>query len=84
MYVEKVKSKGNYYLYLRMYDGSIEIGTKKRTLFAFGRIDKALPVIKAMAHDKKEIPKELREVGLTRSVLLSWLNKNRERFYHSQ
>lgn len=77
MYVEKVKSKGNYYLYLRMYDGSIEIGTKKRTLFAFGRLEIVIKDIKKIAYGEKEMPEELKKIGLTRSVLLSWLKNNR-------
>lgn len=75
MYLEKIQSKGNYYLYLKEYDGSILYGSKKRTLYAFGRLEEARKNFVEWKNDLNKFPEELKDYGCTRDDLDLWVKK---------
>ncbi|CDQ42118.1 hypothetical protein [Virgibacillus salexigens] len=75
MYIEKTKSKGVYYLYLRKYDGRIRYGTKKRTLYAFGRLEKARNNLIEWKNDISKLPEDLKKHGCTRDDLEKWISQ---------
>ncbi|AIF45744.1 hypothetical protein X953_19910 (plasmid) [Virgibacillus sp. SK37] len=76
MYLERIKSKGNYYIYLRMYDQTITYSkNKKTTLYGFGRYEKAIKNMKKWERDFKQFPEELKALGCTRDDLGTWINK---------
>lgn len=75
MYLERVKSKGRYYLYLKEYAVREYNLTPKVTLFAFGRLEKALKEMYYWRDNFKYFPKELKRVGCTKKDLLNWICK---------
>lgn len=74
MYLERVKAKGRYYIYLKAYDSTITYGQKKVTLYNFGREEHAIKDIREWLKDKNKLPRKLKNVGCVRRDLESWLN----------
>ncbi|MCC2248998.1 hypothetical protein JUJ52_03370 [Virgibacillus sp. AGTR] len=75
MYLEKIQSKGNYYLYLKEYDGSILYGSKKRTLYAFGRLEEARKNFVEWNNDINKLPDNFKKYGCTRDDLEKWIDQ---------
>lgn len=75
MYLERVKSNGRHYLYLKEYAVREHYISPKITLYAFGRIEKALEKMYYWRDNFKEFPKELEKVGCTKKDLLNWIRK---------
>lgn len=74
MYLDPVKTKGNYYIYLRLYDSEITYSKDKRTrVYRFGREDKALEQMYKWRKDFSTFPKELINLGCVRRDLESWI-----------
>lgn len=76
LYLAKVKAKGHYYLYLRMY--STDFRTDKyrntrKTLFRFGRADTALKNMYTWRSNFNELPEELKKCGCARNDLENWI-----------
>lgn len=74
MYIERVRSKGRCYLYLKKYDGRIMFGTKKKTLYRFGRLENALNEMKIWLEDMNCLPLALQELGCSEENLIEWIN----------
>lgn len=76
MYLEKVKSKGNYYVYLKQYDRTVTYSHDKRVyLYSFGRIDKALNKMYEWKKDSSRFPGELLEIGCGIDDVKQWIKR---------
>lgn len=75
LYLEKIRSNGIEYLYLRKYDPEVEYGTKKRFLFGFGRLEKAREKMNDWVMGNEEIPIELKKLGCTGADVQKWIQK---------
>lgn len=74
MYIERVKSKGRYYLYLKKYDGTIMFGSRKKTLYRFGRLENALEKMKFWLQDINCLPLPLQELGCNEEDIKKWID----------
>ncbi len=74
MYLERVKAKGRTYLYLKKYCVREHYESKSVTIFAFGRIEKALKTMYKWKNDHSTIPQELIQEGCSRNDLMTWIN----------
>lgn len=72
MFISRVKSKGNYYIYLYGYHNKNGV-PKIKTLYGFGNIERALSSMKAWKEDFNSFPKELIDLGCTKEDLREWL-----------
>jgi hypothetical protein len=70
MYLKSVKSKGNIYIYLCAYNNQEQ---DKKTLFSFGRVDKAIK--KMYEWKENKLPVDLIEIGCCREDLFVWIKK---------
>lgn len=75
MYLERVKAKGRYYVYLKMYDQNVTYSKDKRVIVhSFGRQEKALNDMKKWEKNFSEMPESLKKIGATEKELHSWIN----------
>lgn len=72
MFISRVKAKGQLYYYAYVYDGGSNYG--KKTVYSFGKRDKAIGLI-ASWKDSERIPGELIQLGLKVENLDKWLEK---------
>lgn len=73
MYLERVISKGNCYLYLKAYSVRTNYSRPYKTVYKFGRIETALQNMKAWKSDFSSFPGELKELGLNKTDLDNWI-----------
>jgi hypothetical protein len=75
-WLSHVKSKGNEYVYLAVYNNQNNISDRKeRHVFSFGRLDKALALLQEWKEDPSYIPSDIKELGCTGSTIDRWLSK---------
>lgn len=74
MYLERVKAKGRYYLYLRKYKVRRYYESNKKTIYGFGRIDNALTQMYEWRNNFTKFPQELIDRGCTYDDLLEWID----------
>lgn len=74
LYLERVCSKGQYYLYLRKYKVRSYYESNKKTVYRFGRIEDALSRMYFWKRNFELFPHELKVYGCTYDDLLSWIN----------
>ncbi|GIO25343.1 hypothetical protein [Oceanobacillus sp. J11TS1] len=80
MYIDRIKSKHKYYLYLRKYESSVTYSLDKRVLvFRFGREEHALAEMRAWLQDINLLPIELKKLGFTKEDVQEWINNVEER-----
>lgn len=73
MWLERIKAKGNYYLYLRSY-AVREYSVNRMIVYKFGREESALPRMYNWRKNFAEyFPKELKELGCTFEDLDGWI-----------
>lgn len=75
LYLEKIRSKGVEYLYLRKYDPKVEYGTKRRFVFRFGKTEKARANMIDWVMGNEEMPIELKKLGCTSADVQKWIQK---------
>lgn len=73
MFLERVRAKGNYYLYLKAYSVRSNYAKPYVTVYKFGRVERALKNMKAWKNDFNSFPGELKELGLNKKDLDSWI-----------
>ncbi|WP_051575095.1 hypothetical protein [Sporolactobacillus terrae] len=73
MYLEKRKANGQVYIYLMQYAVRENYVNNKRTVFRFGRADRAKKKIKHWSQHFHMIPMELLDQGITKSDLEKWM-----------
>lgn len=74
MYLEKIKSKGNYYLYLKAYEVRENYSRPYKTVYKFGRADQALKHFYEWRRNFETLfPIELLEMGCSREDLEGWI-----------
>lgn len=73
MYLERVKSKGNCYLYLKNYSVRQNYASNKVTVYRFGRIEQALESMYRWKRNFKEFPKDLIDIGCNKKDLEIWI-----------
>ncbi|SEO80669.1 hypothetical protein SAMN04488134_11364 [Amphibacillus marinus] len=73
MYLERVKAKGKTYLYVRKYCVRPNYSNNTKTVFRFGRIEKALKQLYSWQLGDK-LPNELVKEGCTRQDIADWIN----------
>lgn len=75
MYLEKVRSKGVDYLYLRKYDSKVKYGTRRKFVYGFGRLEQAREKMINWEKGKEKIPDELKKLGCTSDDIHQWIEK---------
>lgn len=73
LFLERVTSKGNCYLYLRQYSVREHYHNNKITVFSFGRIERALKTMYSWNKDFQTFPQELIEIGCSKEDLQRWI-----------
>lgn len=73
LYLQRSKSKGNDYLYLRNYSNREHYSSNRVTVFSFGRVEVALKNMYKWRADFSEFPIELRELGCGINELEVWI-----------
>lgn len=73
MFLSKVKSNGNHYLYLSRYDSKEHYVIKRKTIYKFGRLEFAIKNMYEWREDFKKFPLELLELGCVKSDLEGWI-----------
>ncbi|MFD2446687.1 hypothetical protein ACFSO7_22365 [Bacillus sp. CGMCC 1.16607] len=73
MYLQTAKAKGNAYIYLVAYEMSYKGLASRRTLYGFGRKDKAAKKMYSWKENFSTFPTELLELGCTQDDLNYWI-----------
>lgn len=74
MYLERAKSRGNTYLYLKKYRRQPEpFYSNKISVFSFGRIENALKQMRDWEKDFENFPNELLQLGCDLDDLQAWI-----------
>ncbi|UOQ47214.1 hypothetical protein MUN88_14175 [Gracilibacillus caseinilyticus] len=74
MYLERVKAKGKTYLYLKKYCVREFYERNNKTVYGFGRIEKALKQMYKWQQDYSTFPQELKKEGCTKKDLMTWID----------
>lgn len=72
MFIKKVKAKGNFYFYVRIYDNTNHLG--ERSIYSLGSKEKALLQLSSWRNETS-IPGQLSELGLKLENLDKWREK---------
>lgn len=72
-YLERVKSKGKVYLYLKEYENRPFYENKSITIYAFGRIEIAKNNMKTWYDNFNLFPQQLKQLGFCKEDLKGWI-----------
>lgn len=73
MFISRVKSKGQFYYYAYVYDRSSY--SRLKTVYSFGKKEKALVQLSVWREQNKKIPSELINLGLKIEKIDQWRKK---------
>ncbi|MGG3805838.1 hypothetical protein [Metabacillus fastidiosus] len=74
MFLSGLKVKNTYYIYLTAYNARDPYGSRKKTLYKFGRLDEAVLKMYYWRDNFSNFPYVLVELGCTEDDLREWIN----------
>lgn len=74
-FLQKVKSKGRYYIYLREYQAMMGYADDKITIYRFGNINNCLEKMYAWVNSEKDLPHELKIRDIGKKEIYKWIRE---------